>query len=97
MIVRVQGSGQYRLSDSVMAALRDLDQKLVHAVNARDQIQVHQVLSDMIALVQSKGSPVGVDELVPSDTVLPHDAISVEEVQALLQHESLVGIGNPAG
>jgi hypothetical protein len=97
MIVRVQGSGQYRLAESEVAALQDLDRRLVDAVHARDKLQVHQILDEMIALVQSKGQPVGVDELVASDTVLPHDTITVEEVHSLLQHESLIGAANPAG
>jgi len=91
MIVRVQGIGQYRLGDADVQALHALDHKLVEAVHAGDEVQAHQVLGDMIALVQDKGSVVGDDELVASDTVLPHDSISVAEVGALLRHESLVG------
>ena len=91
MIVRVQGSGQYRLGEADVQALHELDHRLVVAVHAADEVQAHQVLGDMIALVQDKGSVVGDDELVASDTVLPHDSISVAEVGALLQHESLVG------
>jgi hypothetical protein len=91
MIVRVQGSGQYRLADSDVDTLKAFDHKLVDAVHARDQVQVHQLLDEMIALVQGKGQPLDIDELVESETVLPHDTITVEEVQSLLQHESLVG------
>ena len=91
MIVRVQGSGQYRLAEPEVQALHTLDHQLVQAVHAKDEVQAHQLLSQMIALVQTKGSLVAEDELVASDTVLPPDTISVEEVEALLQHESLVG------
>jgi hypothetical protein len=91
MIVRVQGSGQYRLGEADVQALHELDHRLVGAVRAGDEVLAHQVLGEMIALVQGKGSVVGDDELVASDTVLPHDSISVAEVGALLQHESLVG------
>jgi hypothetical protein len=91
MIVRVQGSGQYRLADADVQALQGLDRQLVGAVRARDEVRTHQLLAEMIALVQGSGSPVGDAELVSSDTVLPFDSISVDEVGALLQHESLVG------
>ncbi|MGH2390744.1 MAG: PspA-associated protein PspAA [Chloroflexota bacterium] len=87
----MQGSGQYRLADADVQTLHELDQRLVGAVHAGDEVLAHQVLGEMIALVQGKGSVVGDDELVASDTVLPHDSISVAEVGALLQHESLVG------
>ncbi|MDB5056768.1 MAG: hypothetical protein JWO59_240 [Chloroflexi bacterium] len=97
MIVRVQGSGQYKLAQNDVDGLQALDRKLVEAVHAKDEIQVHQILDEMIALVQSKGIPLGAGELVSSDTVLPHDAISIEEVQSLLQHESLVGATQSAG
>lgn len=91
MIVRVQGSGQYRLTDTDVQALHALDHRLVEAVKARDEVRTHQVLAEMIALAQDKGSPVGDEELASSDTVLPFDSISVDEVGALLKHESLVG------
>lgn len=91
MIVRVQGSGQYRLTDTDVQVLHALDHQLVEAVKARDEVRTHQVLAEMIALAQDKGSPVGDAELASSDTVLPFDSISVDEVGALLKHESLVG------
>ncbi|HVA91110.1 MAG TPA: hypothetical protein VNL71_14850 [Chloroflexota bacterium] len=91
MIIRVQGSGQFRLADTDMQALHALDHQLVEAVHNRDEVRTHQVLADMISLVQDKGSPVGDEELASSDTVLPFDSISVDEVGALLQNESLVG------
>jgi hypothetical protein len=96
MIVRVQGSGQYKLADDDVEALHRLDQKLVSAVHANDTIQVHQILDEMMALVQSKGTPLGAGELVASETVLPHNDISIEEVQALLEHESLLGTAQSA-
>jgi hypothetical protein len=97
MIVRVQGSGQYRLAERDIAELQSIDHKLVDAVHAQDEVQVHALLDEMIDLVKTKGTPVGIDELVSSDTVLPHDTITVEEVQALLEHESLVGTAKTAG
>jgi hypothetical protein len=96
MIVRVQGSGQYRLADSEVEALKGFDHQLVDAVHARDQILVHQLLDEMIALVQGKGQPLEIHELLESETVLPHDTITLEEVESLLLHESLVGTANAA-
>ena len=96
MIVRVLGSGQYHLSDSTEQALHGLDRSLLTAVEARDDVGTHRLLDDMIVLVQREGTPVGLDELIPSDAVLPHDTITIEEVQALLEHEDLVGSSSPA-
>ncbi len=96
MIVRVLGSGQYILSDSTEQSLHDLDRSLYSAVEARDDVGTHRLLDEMIALVRHKGTPVGLAELVASDAVLPHDTITIEEVQALLEGEDLVGSGHPA-
>lgn len=91
MIVRVQGSGQYRLDGPEEQALHGLDHQLVEAVHARDEQRVHQTLDAMIDLVQSKGVCLDDEELVASDAILPPDTLTLEEVQSLLQHESLVG------
>ena len=96
MIVRVQGSGQYRLDEPEVQALHGLDHQLVTAVREHDEVRTHQILSQMIDLVQSRGDCVPDDELVSSGTVLPPDTLSLEEVQELLQHESLIGTAPPA-
>jgi hypothetical protein len=93
MIVRVQGSGQYRLAQAEVDRLHQLDHQLVDAVHAHDEQRTHALLKQMIELVQTKGSAVGDDDLVTSDTILPHDTVTVEEVQALLHEEGLVPSG----
>lgn len=95
MIVRIQGSGQYRLGESEVEALEALDSQLVETVHARDEAGVHRLLHEMIVLVQSKGACIDDAELVPSDTILPPDTLTVEEVQALLHEEGLVSKGVP--
>ncbi len=96
MIVRVLGSGQYRLSESTEQAVHDLDRSLLSAVEAKNDVRTHQLLEEMIALVQREGAPVGLDELVPSDAVLPHDTFTIEEFHALLGREDRAGLGSPA-
>ena len=96
MIVRVQGSGQFRLGDRDVAALDHLDQDLLVAVQAKDEVRTHQLLDEMIALVRGGGEPIRADELLASDAVLPYDTITVEEVRTLLQHKSLAGAAQPA-
>jgi hypothetical protein len=96
VIIRVLGSGQYELSESTVQTLHNLDNGLLAAIEAKDDIRAHRLLDGIIAFVQREGTPIGLDVLVPSDAVLPQDTITIEEVQALLKHEELVGLGSPA-
>ena len=90
LVVRVQGSGQYRLAQPEIDELQHLDQQLTEAVYAHDDQRVHTLLGQMIALVQTRGSSVGPEEVVTSHTVLPPDTLSVEEVRALLHEDGLI-------
>jgi len=89
-IVRVQGSGQYRLAQPEMAELRGIDRQLAEAVRAHDGPRFHALLSQMITLVRTQGSRLGPDELVTSETILPPDTLTVEEAAALLHDDSLL-------
>jgi phage shock protein A len=90
LVVRVQGSGQYRLAQPEVDELQRLDQQLTEAVQAHDEQNVHALLGRMIALVQTRGSSVGGDEVVQSETILPPATVTVEEVQALMHEDGLV-------
>ncbi|HWE63792.1 MAG TPA: PspA/IM30 family protein [Chloroflexota bacterium] len=90
LVVRVQGRGQYRLAPAEADELHGLDHQLAAAVHAHNEQRVHQLLSQMAMLVQTRGSSIGHDELVASSITLPPDTITVEEVQALLHDDSLL-------
>ncbi len=94
LVVRVQGSGQYRLAQPEIDDLQRLDQQLTDAVHAHDDQRVHAVLSQMIALVQTRGTSVDHAEVVASETILPPSTISIEEVQSLMHDDGLIE-GNP--
>jgi phage shock protein A len=96
LVVRVQGSGQYRLAQPEVDDLQRLDQQLTEAVHAHDAARVHTLLSQMIALVQTRGQGVGPDEVLTSGAILPPDTVTVEEVQALMHEDGLVEGGSPA-
>jgi phage shock protein A len=90
LIVRVQGSGQYRLAQPELDALQGFDHQLTDAVHAGNGQRVHELLGQIIALVRTHGIKVGSDELVTSEIVLPPDTLTVEEVHALLHDDSLL-------
>jgi phage shock protein A len=95
-IVRVQGGGQYRLTQADFEALQQLDHQVADAVHANDDKTVHALLTQMVTLVQTRGSTVGADELVASATILPPATLTMEEVQVLMQDGSFLESA-PAG
>jgi hypothetical protein len=90
MIVRVQGSGQYRLQSPVLEGLNTLDAQLQDAVTRHDEQGVTSLLYKMIAFVQSEGTPVRDDEVVPSDAILPPGDLTYEEIVATLKEDGLI-------
>jgi hypothetical protein len=90
MIVRVQGSGQYRLEDGAVSGLNSLDTELLDAVSRHDEQKVTATLYRMIAFVQTSGTPVDPAEVVPSDAILPPDDLTYDEIVAVLKEDGLI-------
>jgi hypothetical protein len=90
MIVRVQGSGQYRLADSEVDTLNAMDVQLQDAVARHDDQAVTSTLYKMIAFVQTEGAPVEHDEILPSDTILPPDNLTYDEILTSLKADGLI-------
>ena len=90
MIVRLMGEGQYRLDDSVLGRLNELDDQAAAAVEAGDEPKLDQALDEMFSLVKSEGEALGEDELAASDVVIPPSDLSLEETRQLLTHEGFI-------
>ena len=90
MIIRVQGSGQYRLQGAAVDGLNALETQLQDAVARHDEQGVTGLLYKMIAFVQAEGSPVRNDEIVPSDAILPPGDLSYHEIVATLKEDGLI-------
>lgn len=90
MIIRVQGSGQYRLQEDAVNGLNNLDGTLQEAVRTQDEKAVTSTLFAMIDFVQTQGVPVPDDEVVPSDAILPPDTLTYDEILAVLKEDGLI-------
>ena len=90
MVIRVQSSGQYRLADEALSGLNAIDSQLQGAVVRHDEQAVTSILYKMIAYVQTEGTPVEADEIVPSDAILPPDNLTYEEIVATLKEDGLI-------
>ena len=71
MIVRIATDDQYRLPDSDVDRLNELDNQAQEAVDAGDEDRFQELVGQMVELVRADGEHLGDDELVESDIILP--------------------------
>nr|WP_290670222.1 hypothetical protein [Ardenticatena sp.] len=90
MIVRISTVGQYRVSEDLLDRLNALDNDLVASIQESDEATFREKYQAMLDLVQREGEPVGEDEIVPSDIILPPPDLSLEEARTLFTGEGLV-------
>ncbi len=90
MIIRLMNEGQYRIADSVVATLDDLDEKAVAALNADDEAELDHQLDEMWRLVQTEGERLPDDDLHPSDLIIPPSDLTLEETRLLFAEEGLI-------
>ena len=84
MIVRVQGSGQYRLDGAAQGELVSIDARLVAALERGAADEAHALLGQAVSLVQTRGVALPNDDLSPSDLILPPADASLEEIAAVI-------------
>ena len=90
MIVRIATEDQYELPDEDAQRLNELDNQAVSAVEAGDEQRFHELWEQMLALVQTDGTPLPDDELVESDVILPPRDTTLEEARADFTGEGLI-------
>ena len=90
MIVRLMGDGQYRVDDSVLERLNELDDRATAAAEAGDEATLDQALEEMFALVKSEGEPLADDDLSASDALVPPSDLTLEETKELLTDEGFI-------
>jgi hypothetical protein len=90
MIVRIATEGQYQVPDADAEQLNELDNQAVSACEAGDATVFGDVFGRLVDYVRTHGTPVGEDELVGSDIILPPPDVSLEEAAAEFQGEGLI-------
>jgi hypothetical protein len=90
VIVRIAMEDQYRLPDEDVARLNELDNQAVEAADAGDEARLAALLAEMHELVRTDGTPVGDDELLESDVILPPPDATLEEVRHEFTGEGLI-------
>ena len=90
MIVRLLGEGQFRVDDSLIGRLNELDAEVEQAVAAGDERALWTGLQALADAVREHGVKLADDDLSPSDAVIPPEDLSLEEAQELLQNEGFI-------
>jgi hypothetical protein len=85
MIVRIMEAGQYRLNgDATLREFTKLDQRLLEATQRHDEKEFARTLRQLIALVKAQGRELPLEELLPSEVIVPAEDMSMAEATALL-------------
>jgi hypothetical protein len=97
VIVRILGEGQFRVGDDTAAKLTALDKDLDAALRDDHEDAFSAALHAAVALVKSAGTPLGADEIVTADYILPFADATADEVRKLLADGTIPGdsIGLP--
>jgi chemotaxis response regulator CheB len=90
VIVRISGTGQYRLADNLASRLNDLDNVAVKAVESGDEPCFIALFREMVDLVRSEGEELPADDLSPSDVILPPADTTLAEAAAEFTGDGLV-------
>jgi hypothetical protein len=90
VIVRLLGEGQFRVDDSLLARLNELDSGVEKAVADGDERALWTGLQALADAVRENGVQLADDDLSPSDAVIPPEDLSLEEARELLQDEGFI-------
>jgi hypothetical protein len=90
MIVRILGEGQLVLEKESLVALNTLDNELMAAVETGEQERFEKAMEALLGKVRELGEPLPVEELKPSDFILPSAHSSLDEVRDLLSSDGLI-------
>ena len=91
MIVRLMGGGgQYRVDDSLMERLDELDTQALEALERSDEEQLDARLDEMAELVRANGEELPEDDISPSDVVIPPSDLTLDETRRLFSEDGLI-------
>ena len=89
-VVRIATDTQYRLPDSDLDRLNELDNQAQVAVDANDEGSFQVLLAQMVELVRTDGEALADDELIESEIILPWPDSTIAEVGEAFTGEGLI-------
>lgn len=90
MIIRILHEGQFDLDGDDLDALNQIDNLMVAAIEAQDQVRFRDLMDRMHRIVHERGKEVPVDVIRESDIILPDPDSSMDEVRDLFTGEGMI-------
>jgi hypothetical protein len=81
VIVRISTDGQYELPEGVHDELNEIDNRVVAAVEAHDQVAFEKSFGELLAFVRDRGTRLGDEELRESELIIPPADTTIHEAE----------------
>jgi hypothetical protein len=85
VIIRIMADNQYRVDDSYLSELDKLDDPVVAALDQGDAEGYSSALKTLVDFVREHGEALPLDEVAPSNSILPAPDMTLDEVRALME------------
>jgi hypothetical protein len=97
-IVRVAGHGQFKVNQSTIAKINEIDNEIVDMLkkdssnsNGRiDESQFRNKIEEMVSIITREGKPLDDKEIIQSDIIVPSADLSVEEAKNMFKGEGII-------
>jgi phage shock protein A len=87
IVIRIAGDDRYRVPTSLRPALEGLDTAMEIALNTNDETSFAKCTHQLVKLIKESGTPVPVEDLAPSDLVVPGEEMSIAEASTIIAGE----------
>ena len=90
MIVRIIGEGQFQVPSALLDQLNELDNQIVRVVAHGDAKAYQETFTRLLGLVRRQGQTLALNDLRPSDVILPAADTTFAEAHQLFVGEGLI-------
>jgi hypothetical protein len=90
MIVRLMGEGQYRVDDSLLGKLNEIDDRALAAIDSGDEIELDRALDELHEVVRSEGEQLDDSDLSASDVIVPPSDLTLEESKRFMHDDGFI-------
>jgi hypothetical protein len=82
--------GQYEIEGEALERVNQIDDQMFKAVTEKDAARYHRLFDEALGLIRKQGKELAIEDLRPSELILPAPDASMEEVHDLFVQEGLI-------